>query len=135
MSILLLQLRGRLLWDDERLPSEILGIRVPPVRAAPLGTLLVFLYDIPFLEDNVLPFPVLHHAQGLECAHNVVGINGHFLAKILDGYLLAREGADMLQQDIFPIRPVGDETQIREGLLRRSDFPLRPCQEITEIDE
>lgn len=35
-------------------------------------------------EHYMLALPVLHHAQRLECAHNIIRIDGHFLGEVKD---------------------------------------------------
>ena len=58
------------------------------------------------LQDHVLTLPVLDHPQNLQCADDVVGVDAHLLAEKLDGELLVRAAvADVLQDDVLPVRP------------------------------
>ena len=58
------------------------------------------------LQDDVLALPVLDHPQDLEGADDVVGVDAHLLAEELDGELLVRAArADVLQDDVLPVRP------------------------------
>ena len=78
------------LWYDKRFPPQVFAVSVAPVGSAPLCPFLILLYDVSLFEHNVLAFPVFHHAKGLKRADNVVRINGHLLAQILNRDLFAR---------------------------------------------
>lgn len=111
-----------------------------------------------FLQNDVLALPVLHHAQRLQCAHNVVRVDGHFLFRIrqrgnsqvhqspigrefnyrpsasthlwqvLNIQMCSRAGAQIIQEHVLPVGPVRDQTQVGQGLLRGSYFPLYSSQ-------
>lgn len=60
------------------------------------------------LQDQVLPFPVLEHLEGLQGADDVHWVNGCLLADLLDGDLLPLELVEVAQQHLLPVGPVAD---------------------------
>ena len=81
---------SRFLRYDKRFPPQVFAVSVAPVGTAPLCPFLILVDDVSLFEHNMLAFPVFHHAKGLERADNVVRIDGHLLAQILDRDLFTR---------------------------------------------
>lgn len=48
---------------------------------------------------------------------------------------LSTKIAQVLQQDVFPVASVGDESQVRQRFLWRSDFAFFTSQQIWEVYE
>lgn len=76
----------------------------------------------------MLALPVLHHAQRLQRAHNVVRVDGHLLGQVLDVQMGASAGAQVVQEDVLPVGPIRNQSQIGQWLLRRSNFTLHTGQ-------
>lgn len=101
----------------------------------------------------MLSLPVLHHAQGLQRAHNVVRVDGHLLIvamitlkrhknhpppsqiircsvsfthlrQVFNVQVRARPGAQIVQKYVLPVRPVRDQSQVGQRFLGGSDFAL-----------
>lgn len=66
----------------ERGPLEAFLVDLLVGRIPALDSLDVLLDFVQLLEDDVLAFPVLHHAQRLQRADDVVRVDGHLLTDI-----------------------------------------------------
>lgn len=117
----------------ERRPLEAVAVQLPLRAAAPLRALHVLVDHVLLLEDDVLALPVLHHAEGLQRADDVVRVDGHLLTDVFDGELLAAEVAEVLQQHVLPVAAVRDEPQVGQRLLWGADLALHPRQQVAEV--
>lgn len=79
----------------------------------------------------MLAFPIFHHAERLERRNYIVGVDRHLLTYIFDGELGAGRLAQVVEEDVFPIRTVRDQTEIAERFLRRTYLSFDASQEIT----
>ena len=83
-----------------RFPFESVGVNL-----SSLGSIShlshVLLDQILLLQNHVLAFPVLDHAQVLQGADNVVRVDSHLLAKVLDRELFLRVIANVFQDHIL----------------------------------
>lgn len=55
----------------------------------------------------------------------------HLLTDVLYRELGARSGAQVAQEDVLPVGPVGYQAQITERLLRRANFAFDSRQQVT----
>ncbi len=126
------------------------GSRVNLAASRPRPALLdVDVDDVLLLENDVMAFPVLDHAQVLKGAHNVIRVDSHVVTEslnkttmktpvinstiivtYLDRDLPFRIVANVLQKDVLPIGSVSHQSKIRQGFFRTPNLALGSRQQI-----
>ena len=82
----------------------------------------------------MLTFPILDHAQVLECGDDVAWVDAPLFSKGLDTELLGcGRLAEVLQQHVFPVGPVGKEPHVAERFLGTAHLALDSAQLVTEV--